>query len=99
MTSKFFRFLSRRGSKSASRRNTESAPRLTSHSTALNIFGPNAVETTSNNSSPSSGNKHTKLKDGNENLKETIEHYNQRCQARRCLNEKDTFLNSDEQKM
>jgi hypothetical protein len=105
MTSKFFRFLSRRGSKSVGRPNidnssahTKSSPRLTSHTTALNIFGPDSNINT--NSSPHAfAGKHIKLKDSSEELKETIEHYNHRCQARRQLNEKENLFNVDEAKI
>ena len=95
MTSKFFRFLSRRGSKSATKQSNMNVNNNilnnTSHTTALNIFGIDADSRAPGNLN--SNNKHTKLKEGGEDLKETIEHYNQRC-----MTMKQQF-SLDEQKM
>jgi len=65
---------------------------------ALNIFGPNSNLNANSNPSHASVSKHVKLKDGSENLNEKIEDYNQRCQARRQLNEKQIIFNTDEPK-
>ena len=41
---------------------------------------------------------HSKLRDGCEDLKESIEHYNQRCQAAKQLKEKDELYRLEEEK-
>ena len=82
MTSRFFRFLSRRGHKS-------------SNNTASNINSTTNDSVESKNASSvgivdivGGSNKHKKLT-GCENLKESIEHYNQRCQYVKQLKERE----------
>lgn len=88
MTSRFFRFLSKRGPKSS---------RAADH-TAASSAGNSTHQADSSSASqdvhhvcgdmPNGTNKHVKL-NGCEDLKESIEHYNQRCAAIKQLKEKE----------
>ena len=71
MTS-FFRFLSKRGPKTAA-----PAPRPDRQPATDASAGP--VNLVITNNLALSGNKHMKLSNRDEDLKESIQHYNQRC--------------------
>ena len=81
MTSKFFRFLSKRGNK-------PSSLSLNSHSTNLSPSDNNNTTNIINNNLTNVTTKHTKLPNGGEDLKESIEHYNERCLEIKQLKEK-----------
>ena len=78
MTSRFFRFLSKRGAKSSS----SSAPNADHSNTDSKKLNSDTVLLVNHN------NKHVKL-NGCEDLKESIEHYNQRCLAAKQLKEQE----------
>ena len=76
MTSRFFRFLSKRGPKSNKQDNTKHPQQINSTASSLSSTSTtNEIKLTT---------KHTKL-EACEDLKETIEHYNQRVQAAKQL--------------
>ena len=79
MTSRFFRFLSKRGPKSSTSATNE--PLSSSTKT-------NSAKTSASNAITLNNNKHVKL-NGCEDLKESIEHYNQRCAAVKQLKEEE----------
>ena len=96
MTSRFFRFLSKRGPKSG--RNVDNSG-ISAASTSMGVAMTNSVGGVGNGVVDSTtiheaetvnvnGNKHVKL-NGCEDLRESIEHYNQRCAAIKQLKEKE----------
>ena len=92
MTSRFFRFLSKRGPKSSaqdlsSKGQTASNNFTNAYATATSKCQSSVLDNESSNST----NKHVKL-NGCEDLKESIEHYNQRCAAIKQLKEKEEEL-------
>lgn len=97
MTSRFFRFLSKRGPKSSSthNQNQQSSANVTSNISST-IMDSSSMTTCHNQTSivssdhitTSSTNKHVKL-NGCEDLRESIEHYNQRCAAIKQLKERE----------
>jgi hypothetical protein len=101
MTTKFFRFLSRRGGNEKTgitepSSSNGSSPYLNSvaKKKEINIINQSQL-TINNNESEQNGRpgRHTKLT-GCEDLKESIEHYNQRCAALRQMKEEEK-LNSN----
>jgi hypothetical protein len=97
MTSRFFRFLSKRGPKSS--KNQHQIPEnntiiLNKNSQQqLNSIASSSISSSTSNNSTSNDHltKHTKL-EACEDLKETIEHYNQRVLAAKQLKEREEQL-------
>jgi hypothetical protein len=110
MTSRFFRFLSKRGPKSSSshdsssKNNSTQLPPSSSSSTSQKNGATKQQQATSASSTSNSNtilnanttNKHVKL-NGCEDLKESIEHYNQRCAAVKQLKEKEELRAQSQQ--
>jgi hypothetical protein len=98
MTSRFFRFLSKRGPKSSSNDLSSKHTQAQQQQATKPQQTGSCVSSTSNSSNTlvnstvggcnNNTNKHVKL-NGCEDLKESIEHYNQRCAAVKQLKEKE----------
>lgn len=89
MTSRFFRFLSKRGPKSTRESSSQNVSSVLGGggggSSLTGVVNDSSQEVVAANVN---GNKHMKLS-GCEDLRESIEHYNQRCAAIKQLKEKE----------